>query len=130
MHLCRYIPLKRGDKKSISHMMDACRMWLRRGIPVMMFPEGTRSRDGTLLPFKTGAFALAEECQVAVIPVVIHGGMSVIPKHGRLFSHSARLIVEVLEPMRGTPHESVETFTQRVHTVMSTHVEQQRHLAA
>src|SRR5690606_37635119 len=59
MRLNRYIPLRRGDRESVVRMMEACEKTLAEGNSIMMFPEGTRSRDGLLRPFKTGAFELA-----------------------------------------------------------------------
>jgi 1-acyl-sn-glycerol-3-phosphate acyltransferase len=46
MLLNRYVPLVRGDKESIAAMVRACEAWLSRGVPVLLFPEGTRSSDG------------------------------------------------------------------------------------
>src|SRR5262245_47904084 len=54
MRMCRYIPLVRGNPKSIATMMDSCRAWLTRGVSIMMFPEGTRSQDGSVKVFKHG----------------------------------------------------------------------------
>jgi 1-acyl-sn-glycerol-3-phosphate acyltransferase len=59
MKLSGDIPIRRGERDSVQVMLAECERSLRAGIPIMMFPEGTRSKDGTLLPFKTGAFSLA-----------------------------------------------------------------------
>ena len=53
------IPLRRGEGESVRACLAECERALRGGISVMMFPEGTRSPDGDLLPFKDGAFDLA-----------------------------------------------------------------------
>lgn len=68
MSLNRYVPLRRGDRESVLQMLEACRGHLEEGSSIMMFPEGTRSADGQLKPFKPGAFQLARECEVAVTP--------------------------------------------------------------
>ena len=99
MQMCRYIPLVRGDKESIAAMMQTCASWLRNGISIVMFPEGTRSADGRLKPFKHGAFTLACETQSDVVPVAIHGGHRLIPKHGTTFAAHAELWVEILPPI-------------------------------
>ena len=66
-----YIPLDRGDgRKAMRSMDDAARM-IRNGRSVVMFPEGTRSPDGRLLPFKRGGFILARKAGVPVVPVTI-----------------------------------------------------------
>jgi 1-acyl-sn-glycerol-3-phosphate acyltransferase len=51
------------------------------------------------LPFKHGAFTLALEAGVPVVPVAIHGGHALIPKHGKTLSSTADLLVEVLDPV-------------------------------
>jgi 1-acyl-sn-glycerol-3-phosphate acyltransferase len=99
MWLCRYIPLVRGDMASARQMVTRAKEFLERGISIMMFPEGTRSRDGALLPFKHGAFTMALESRVPVVPVAIHGGHALIPKHGKTFAPVAELVVEVLDPV-------------------------------
>jgi 1-acyl-sn-glycerol-3-phosphate acyltransferase len=53
--------------------MDRCARWLDRGVPVMIFPEGPRSKDGNLLPFKDGAFRLAVEHGADLMPIAVCG---------------------------------------------------------
>ena len=68
MRMNGYIPLVRGDKESAVEMMERCRTTLREGTSIMMFPEGTRSRDGQLQDFKPGAFQLALETELPILP--------------------------------------------------------------
>lgn len=58
------------------------REWLKRGVSVAIFPEGTRSRSGELLRFKSGAFRLAQEAGVEILPVVADGTKSLIASNG------------------------------------------------
>lgn len=99
MSLSKYVPLERGDKASIDRMMESCRGWLRHGMSVLMFPEGTRSKDGRLQNFKHGAFTLAKDVGVPVVPIAIHGGHLVIPKNRGTFAPKADLWVQVLPPI-------------------------------
>ncbi len=99
MRLNRYVGLVRGDKASIAKMMAACERWLDRGVPVLLFPEGTRSPDGDLLPFKDGAFRLAVAKGVPVIPIVLAGTSDMLPKHGFVIRRSADCRVHVLDPV-------------------------------
>jgi 1-acyl-sn-glycerol-3-phosphate acyltransferase len=99
MRLNGYVPLVRGDKASIRQMMDRCRHYLRRGVPVMIFPEGTRSHDGELRPFKDGAFHLAVEVDCPVIPVALTGTANTLPKHGFVLRDSVNCHVRVLDPV-------------------------------
>jgi 1-acyl-sn-glycerol-3-phosphate acyltransferase len=79
MSLNRYIRLVRGDAASGAKMLAECKAWLERGVSVMMFPEGTRSKTGYMLPFKQGAFVLAKEAGVPVVPIVIDGSFEAVP---------------------------------------------------
>jgi 1-acyl-sn-glycerol-3-phosphate acyltransferase len=82
MWMNNYIPLKRGDKKSIVEMMLLCERTIEQGSPIMMFPEGTRSEDGLLRPFKRGAFAIAKKMGVPILPIVVDGTGGALPKAG------------------------------------------------
>src|SRR6185312_193830 len=64
MRLNDYVPLVRGSGASVRKMMEHCDRLLAAGSPVLMFPEGRRTSDGSLLPFKNGAFELAVRHQV------------------------------------------------------------------
>ncbi|WP_373046813.1 lysophospholipid acyltransferase family protein [Vulgatibacter sp.] len=103
MRLNRYVPLQRGDKGSIAKMMAACETWLERGVPVLLFPEGTRSPDGNLLPFKDGAFRLAAAKGCPVIPIAITGTADTLPKHGLVIRRSAACRVHVLDAVDPAP---------------------------
>jgi 1-acyl-sn-glycerol-3-phosphate acyltransferase len=103
MSLNGYVPLVRGDKESIAKMMDHCRRWLDRGMPVLLFPEGTRSEDGQLKPFKDGAFRLAIEKGCPVIPIVLTGTADSLPKHGFVLRQPCRARVRVLPPVPVEP---------------------------
>ncbi|MFP4193343.1 MAG: lysophospholipid acyltransferase family protein [Desulfobacterales bacterium] len=96
MHLNRYIELKRGDKRSISKMMTDCKKALDQGNPVLIFPEGTRSPDGRIREFKPGAFILALEQKVPVLPIVISGTNRALPKYSFNFHGSHDIRVRVL----------------------------------
>jgi 1-acyl-sn-glycerol-3-phosphate acyltransferase len=113
------IPLRRGEGDSVRAMMDECRRALAGGISVMMFPEGTRSRDGELLPFKDGAFALAIRAQVPVLPVALTGTREMRPKHSRWFgkAHARARILSPI-PTRGLGAGDVAALRDRAHETM------------
>ena len=116
MYLNRYIGLRRGDKDSIRQMMNACERALAEGCSVYFFPEGTRSRTGRLKPFKPGAFILAQQMQVPILPVVIEGTRAALPKyslnfHGR---HLIRLRVLDAIPPSDFVDLSVEALAETV----------------
>ena len=71
----------------------------QEGFSAIVFPEGTRSRDGRLLPFKKGAFVAAIELDVPVVPVVCKGTQTVMPKGGYLSIVPGDVDLIVLEPI-------------------------------
>ncbi|MCU0668391.1 MAG: 1-acyl-sn-glycerol-3-phosphate acyltransferase [Myxococcota bacterium] len=99
MRLNRYIPLRRGNRESIVQMMEACEKTLAEGNSVMMFPEGTRSRNGVLQPFKTGAFELALRSNRPLLPIVVEGTSDALPKRGFVLRGRHPIRVTVLDPI-------------------------------
>jgi 1-acyl-sn-glycerol-3-phosphate acyltransferase len=92
------IPVNRGDRESGGAALSKARWYLDRGMPVMIFPEGTRSRDGRMGPFKPGAFRLAIEAQVPVLPVAVTGSADGMPK-GSPWIRPTLVLIRVLEPV-------------------------------
>ena len=76
------IAVKRGDAESGGEAITKAKAYLARGMSVMIFPEGTRSRDARLLPYKSGAFRLAIEAGVPVLPVALRGTAAGLKKGG------------------------------------------------
>lgn len=99
MRLNQYVLLKRGDMKSIKEMMAVCRDWLNKGSSIMLFPEGTRSEDGKLQSFRDGAFRLALDCDVELIPIVIDGTRDLLPKGGKFLCFQRDVRIKVLPPI-------------------------------
>jgi 1-acyl-sn-glycerol-3-phosphate acyltransferase len=93
------IPIRRGDADSAGEALRKARAYLDRGMNVMIFPEGTRSRTGALQGFKSGAFRLAIEAGVPVLPVVVSGTAAGLPK-GNPWVRPCRATARLLEPVR------------------------------
>lgn len=74
-----YIPLDRSDGRKALKSIEAAAARIRGGSSVIIFPEGTRTRDGNLLPFKRGGFLLASRAGVPVVPVAIIGSFEINP---------------------------------------------------
>ena len=98
MRLAGDIPVKRGEGRSAVEALQACRQVLARRVSVMIFPEGTRSATGDMLPFKDGAFRLAVDAGVPILPLALTGTGSALPKRGFLLGRSVAE-VRVLEPI-------------------------------
>jgi 1-acyl-sn-glycerol-3-phosphate acyltransferase len=89
-----HIPIDRaGGKKAFEAYDEAARTIQRGTSSIVVFPEGTRSRTGELLPFKNAPFGLAIAAQVPIVPVYIHHTFEILPKGGwRLRSRPIRLL--------------------------------------
>jgi 1-acyl-sn-glycerol-3-phosphate acyltransferase len=131
MWLAGDVPVLRGDSASGREAMGACARWLARGVPVMMFPEGTRSADGALLPFKDGAFRLAIEAGADVLPVAVFGTRLALPKYSWRFQQAtARVRVGTALPTRGLTLGDLETLKAAARAQVETLREQLRAGAA
>jgi 1-acyl-sn-glycerol-3-phosphate acyltransferase len=92
------IAVRRGDAESGGEALARAKGYLARGMSVVMFPEGTRSTKGKMLPFKSGAFRLAIEAGVPVLPVAVSGTAHGLPKGGP-WVRPCRATARILEPV-------------------------------
>ena len=99
MKMLRYVRLERGRPHSTRAMLDQCRHWLRRGIAVLMFPEGTYAPGAALLHFKPGAFVLARDERVPMVPVLISGTRDLVVGDGPWMAPRVNIRIRVLDPV-------------------------------
>ncbi len=120
MRLNRYIQLRRGDRSSVVKMLALCRETLAAGSSVMIFPEGTRSPDGRLRSFKPGAFVLAKATGRPILPIVVDGTASALPKRGFVLQGRHRIHVTILDEIRPESFaaESPEELASRVQALI------------
>ena len=101
------IAIQRGRAtESMKKVVRDGKMWLDRGVSVAIFPEGTRSKDGEIQRFKGGAFVLAKEAGVDILPVVMDGTTKIFKPKSFFFNWKNVLTVKVLPPI---PAERVAT---------------------
>jgi 1-acyl-sn-glycerol-3-phosphate acyltransferase len=93
-----YIPLDRSDGRKALKSMDNAAAIIRAGKSVVMFPEGTRSKDLHLLPFKRGGFLLALKAGVPVVPVTINGSGRINPA-GRIRLYRGAISITMHPPI-------------------------------
>lgn len=98
MRAADFIPIDRKDSKSALKSVHEAARVLQSGIGMLVFPEGTRSPDGKLLPFKNGPFHLAMEAGVPVVPVTIVGSYQAWPK-GSLVLRPGEVVVYFHDPI-------------------------------
>lgn len=104
MLLAGFVPIRREDRHAAVEAVEQAAERLRAGLDFVVFPEGTRSRDGKLLPLKKGPFFLAEEGGVAVVPVRVEGAREVMPKGGKVI-YPGEVSVEICAPIEITDVE-------------------------
>jgi 1-acyl-sn-glycerol-3-phosphate acyltransferase len=120
MRMAGDICLVRGERSSAAEAIISARDRLAKRVSVMIFPEGTRSRDGNLLPFKDGAFRLAIESGAPILPLVVAGTRRAMAKGSFRFQR-ARARVEVLDPIdtSGLTLADLHTLKERVRTIIA-----------
>jgi 1-acyl-sn-glycerol-3-phosphate acyltransferase len=128
MRLARDIELDRKDPRSAAEAMRICRQRLDQHVSVMIFPEGTRSADGDLLPFKDGAFRLAIESGVPILPLAVHGTRTALRKNDWRYGRSVAE-VRVLEPVStdGLGLDDVPELRDRVRSIIAAEVAEMAH---
>jgi 1-acyl-sn-glycerol-3-phosphate acyltransferase len=119
MSLNGYVSLTRGDKASVTRMMERCRELLKRKAPVLIFPEGTRSETGEIKAFKDGAFRLSLDSGAPVIPIAVSGTAESLPKKGLILRKKINATVEVLEPISPYVHDDVDGLKKAAHAAIS-----------
>jgi 1-acyl-sn-glycerol-3-phosphate acyltransferase len=99
LRMADYITVDRGNKESKEEMYEKSYKYLKDGTSIMMFPEGTRSVDCEIGFFKRGAFQLAIDAQVPILPIVLDGSGGVLPKHGLIFTTGHKIRIKVFDPV-------------------------------
>ncbi|RZA24600.1 MAG: 1-acyl-sn-glycerol-3-phosphate acyltransferase, partial [Proteobacteria bacterium] len=118
MRWAGYVSVTRGNKQSQYQAVETSREWIRRGISMTFFPEGTRSEDGRVKEFKSGAFKLAQEENVMIVPVVLRGTRDMLVKNSG-FPKKAHLDIEILPAVRSLPNEDVKDFAERIRLMIA-----------
>ena len=93
------IPVERTDRRKAAQALLQCARYLKQRCSVIFFPEGTRSRDGEVLPFNDGPFQLALREQVPVLPLAVEGSGAALPRNSWLFGPAQDIYLEVLPPI-------------------------------
>ena len=117
MTLNKYIKLHRGKVKSNAALIKDCTRALENGSSVFIFPEGTRSNDGKLGPFRRGAFEIAIRTGKPILPVLVDGSAHALPKKGVTMRNRADIKLQVMDeiPPESFQGLNAEELTKRTH---------------
>jgi 1-acyl-sn-glycerol-3-phosphate acyltransferase len=110
-----FVPVDRADREKSAVSITQGAASLRAGHSFLIFPEGTRSRTGDLLPFKKGGFIMAIEAQVPIVPVAVTGGRDAMRK-GSAFVRPVTVNVRIGQalPTAGLTLDDRDTLIERV----------------
>ena len=126
MRMGKFVPVSRGNlREEAMQSVEAAADALNSGLHITAFPEGTRSPDGRLLPFKKGAFFLAEATGAPIIPIVISGTERMMPKGSQRIT-PGEAYVRFLAPIRAQDAASREDLMERVRAAMEAELERRR----
>jgi 1-acyl-sn-glycerol-3-phosphate acyltransferase len=93
-----YISIRRSDRKAAFESLRQAAEKIRAGYSILIFPEGTRSLDGSLKPFKKGGFVMAIGVRAPIVPVAIRGTYEILPRNTMLI-RSKDVVVSIGEPI-------------------------------
>lgn len=113
MKYCGYVPVKRGDQSSHKKALETSAKWLKQNVSMVFFPEGTRSKDGSIQKFKSGAFRLSVTTGAAIQPVVIFGTHEMMAKHS-IIPKKADVTISILPKMTIKEDENLDAFIEGV----------------
>ena len=126
----KHIFVDKSGPKKIQETYDNARATLRNGISLVVFPEGARTFTGRMGIFRKGAFQLADELQLPVVPITIDGSFDVLPRtkgFNFVHRHPMRLIIHrPIPPTSKSPDNVRSTTTQAYETIMQSLPEHHR----
>jgi 1-acyl-sn-glycerol-3-phosphate acyltransferase len=117
-----HIPIDRGSTDDAVAALRRAAGGISDGICAFIFPEGTRSRDGALQPFKKGGFKLALQAGVPIIPVTIVGTRQVLPRDSIIFRHGeVDMYIDAPIPTANLDDDSLPVLMEAVRARMASH---------
>ena len=124
MRRAGYISIDRSNRRSAIQSLRQAAQIIRGGVSVMIFPEGTRSRDGNIRDFKKGGFILALDAGVPIVPLTIHGTWPIMQKKSWAIKRG-NVVLEVGKPIETINYtrKTKDQLLADVHQVISSSFE-------
>ena len=115
-----FIKVDRSDKNDRKSINEQAKTLFRNGWSLMVYPQGTRAKKDNFLPFKSGAFHIALENNIPILPVVIAGTGDIWPR-GKKFMTSGKAIINTLEPIDMSKYtkETIDQLVDETYEKMS-----------
>ena len=118
--LAKFVPVDRGNREAGVNAVKLAVEYIKTGSSFLVYPEGTRSADGHLLRFKKGAFIMAIEAGIPVVPLACSGAHRVMKKNS-LVIHPGKVTVQFGKPIDAAAYtvEQRDTLALRVHDAIA-----------
>ncbi len=118
--LAHFVPVDRSNPEAAIASMETAISYLKRGVSFLVYPEGTRSPDGRLLPFKKGPVVMAIKAGVPIVPVAVAGAHRIMRK-GQLSVHPGEIVVKFQQTIDASQYsiDEREQLLARVHTAVA-----------
>lgn len=116
--LTGHLTINRSSKSALKKLSNLVKP-LKDKVPVMIFPEGTRSKDGNVKAFKNGAFLLALEYGFNIQPIVIDGGNDALKSGSGIVNPNVNFKISVLEPIHSTSFKDLNTLKSHCFELIS-----------
>ena len=119
MRAAGYVKIDRFNQKSAFESLNEAARKMKNGVSVMIFPEGTRSRDGNIRPFKKGGFIMAVDSKVPIVPVILQGTWTIMDKSSlRINTGEVSLKIETPIATTGYTRDNKDDLIESVRTVI------------
>lgn len=118
--LARFVPVDRANREAAVASAEKAIEYLREGVSFLIYPEGTRSQDGRLRPFKKGSFVMAIKAGVPVVPISVVGAHRILRKNA-LAIHPGEIVVRFQPPVQASAFtlEQRDELAARVHAAVA-----------
>lgn len=125
MKHCGYIPIDRSNRRKAMESLEMATQKIKDGASVIIFPEGTRTADGMVQPFKKGTLLLAAKARVPVVPITIKGSFQVQSKNSlKITPGPLELVISKPLATDSMKARDIETLTEQIHDIIATNLKE------